>query len=339
MIGLALTAQTGDPAAIQQALSSQFRLTRTTADRTDIVKAGDIVEIQRPGLVMYSVVSPMPPSNTYKNGRIGQGWGGFGKDLMIGMATPGGGTADDYPHRTFVIGEKCWVTNVQVQPDGVLFQLYSDPYEMGRFYANLKIPYPNKKVTPPVDDVIRLVSEVLTVAQQDGLQPAPAPEAYSAPAGPPSIAGEFAAPSGSRLQLNPDSSFTKFVGAGQGHGHYFVNGDELTLAYASSGLSQHFRIQGGNLLDMKTNQLWARTGGAPAPLAPMQQIAPPPPPADAPPPPADAPPPTIAVGQTKDQVAAAFGQPLRAAKIGAKDIFYYKDMKVTFINGKVSNVE
>jgi hypothetical protein len=70
---------------------------------------------------------------------------------------------------------------------------------------------------------------------------------------------------------------------------------------------------------------------APAP-APMQEIAPPPPPADAPPP-------TISLGQTKDQVTAGFGQPLRVAKLGAKEIFYYKDMKVTFTNGKVSNVE
>jgi hypothetical protein len=58
-----------------------------------------------------------------------------------------------------------------------------------------------------------------------------------------------------------------------------------------------------------------------------------------PPPPADAPPPTIEVGQTMDQVTAGFGQPLKVAKLGAKVIFYYKDMKVTFTNGKVSNVE
>jgi hypothetical protein len=70
-----------------------------------------------------------------------------------------------------------------------------------------------------------------------------------------------------------------------------------------------------------------------APAAPMAAIAPPPPPADAPPP-------TIAVGQTKDQVIAGFGQPVRQAKLGAaKEIFFYKDMKVTFTNGKVSNVE
>jgi hypothetical protein len=69
----------------------------------------------------------------------------------------------------------------------------------------------------------------------------------------------------------------------------------------------------------------------PAP-APMAAIAPPPPPADTPPP-------TIAVGQTEDQVTAAFGQPTRVAKLGAKKILYYKDMKVTLTNGKVSNVE
>jgi hypothetical protein len=76
----------------------------------------------------------------------------------------------------------------------------------------------------------------------------------------------------------------------------------------------------------------AQAPAAPAAPAPMAAIAPPPPPADAPPP-------TIAMGQTKDQVTAGFGQPVRIAKLGAKEIFYYKDMKVTFTNGKVSNVE
>jgi len=72
---------------------------------------------------------------------------------------------------------------------------------------------------------------------------------------------------------------------------------------------------------------------AAAPAAPMQAIAPPPPPADTPPP-------SIAIGQTKDQVLAGFGQPVRTAKLaGTKEIYFYKDMKVTFTNGKVSNVE
>jgi hypothetical protein len=77
----------------------------------------------------------------------------------------------------------------------------------------------------------------------------------------------------------------------------------------------------------------AAPAAAPAPAAPMQAIAPPPPPADTPPP-------SIAIGQTKDQVVAGFGQPVRTAKLaGTKEIYFYKDMKVTFTAGKVSNVE
>jgi len=251
MLSLSMAAQAGDPAAIQLKLNSQFKLTRTTADRSDIVKAGDVVEIQKPGLIMYAVASPLPPSNTYKNGSISQGMRGFGKDVLISMRSAEGTTSNDYPHRPFVVGEKCWVTSIQVQPDGVLFQLYSDPYDDVRYYANLKIPFPNKKVVPPVDDVMKMVAEVLTAAggdDQGGQQaPTPAPE-------------------------------------------------------------------------------------QPPPPAVIQAIAPPPPPADAPPP-------TIELGQTKDQVIAGFGQPVRVAKLGVKEIFFYKEMKVTFANGKVSNVD
>jgi hypothetical protein len=68
MLSLTLAAQ-GNTATIQQKLYEQFKLTTITADRSDIVTAGDVVVIHKPGLVMYAVASPMPPSNTYKNGK------------------------------------------------------------------------------------------------------------------------------------------------------------------------------------------------------------------------------------------------------------------------------
>jgi hypothetical protein len=75
----------------------------------------------------------------------------------------------------------------------------------------------------------------------------------------------------------------------------------------------------------------------PAPAVPAE--APPAPIAPPPPPPADAPPPkTISLGQTKDEVVATFGQPLKVVKLGAKEIYYYSDMKVTLVNSKVSDV-
>ncbi|MGP8187547.1 MAG: hypothetical protein ACLQKY_15915 [Terracidiphilus sp.] len=354
MVGLTLAAQTGDTAAIQQRLSSQFKLTTITADRSDIVTAGDVVSIHKPGLIMYATASPMPPSNSYKNGRIGQGWGGFGKDLMIGMATPGSGTAADYPHRSFAPEEKCWVTGLQVQKDGVLFQLYSDPYDNIRYYANLKIPFPDKKVVPSTDAAMQLVAEVLTVVPQD--QGAPdqgnpggQPVQSAQPAGT-VVQYVVQGGGGGRLILLPSGSFSLLAPGGvHDGGQYSIGGDTLTLAYNTGGRIAAFKIQGDNLY-ADTGQVWVHLGEgsplAPAPEAaaapipapapaPMPDIAPPPPPTDAPPPA----PPTIALGQTMDQVTTGFGQPLKVAKVGAKVIFYYKDMKVTFTNGKVSDVE
>ncbi len=110
--------------------------------------------------------------------------------MAIDLAKPGGETAANYPHRTFVPEERCWVTGIQVEKDGVLFRLYSDPYDDIRYYANLKIPFPNKKEAPPVDAAMQLVAEVLTVVPQDiqsdqSGQPAEPAAPASAPAPPP----------------------------------------------------------------------------------------------------------------------------------------------------------
>jgi hypothetical protein len=47
----------------------------------------------------------------------------------------------------------------------------------------------------------------------------------------------------------------------------------------------------------------------------------------------------IEKGQTPDQVKAVLGQPDKIVNFGAKQIYVYKDIKVTFINGKVSDVQ
>lgn len=83
---------------------------------------------------------------------------------------------------------------------------------------------------------------------------------------------------------------------------------------------------------------------APAPIAP-----PPPPPPDAPPAPIAPPPPpppdpvvetkSIEVGQTKAQVEAILGKPEKTVKVGTKEIYTYKDLKVTFVNGKMTDAQ
>jgi hypothetical protein len=47
----------------------------------------------------------------------------------------------------------------------------------------------------------------------------------------------------------------------------------------------------------------------------------------------------IKLGMTMGEVESALGKPDRKANLGTKQIYYYKDMKVTFKDGKVSDVQ
>jgi hypothetical protein len=242
------TAATGDQRALlQERLSSQFKLTKTTADRNDIVTAGSVLVLQKDGLLMCSLDTNVPPTNTYKNGKISMG---FGSDLAWTMQL--GRNSSEVPQRKFVAGEKFWVTGFNIQDDGVIFKFYSDPYQDVRYYGQLKFPFP-KHVMPPADQLLKTIAEAITVQPDDN--------AASTPQQPPA----------QQAQQQPE----------------------------------------------------------------MKAIPPPPPPPDAPPPQ----PKTISAGQTKDQVVAILGQPQKVVNLGTKEILYYPDMKVTFLHGKVSNVE
>jgi hypothetical protein len=48
---------------------------------------------------------------------------------------------------------------------------------------------------------------------------------------------------------------------------------------------------------------------------------------------------TISFGQTIDEVVAILRQPEKIVDMGAKKIYVYKDMKITFTDGRVSDVQ
>jgi hypothetical protein len=77
-----------------------------------------------------------------------------------------------------------------------------------------------------------------------------------------------------------------------------------------------------NEQQQQADQAEKEAGETPAPIAP---------------PPAD--PVNIAIGQTIDQVTAALGNPVKIVDLGAKKLYVYKDMKITFKDGKVSDVQ
>jgi len=48
---------------------------------------------------------------------------------------------------------------------------------------------------------------------------------------------------------------------------------------------------------------------------------------------------TVQLGMSADQVQSVLGKPDKMFNVGAKQIYVYKDVKVTFLNGKVSDVQ
>jgi len=164
-----LFGQNTDPkAALQERLNSQFKLTKVTANRQDVVTAGSVLVLHKDGLLMCSVEAGVPPTSTYKNGKISMG---FGAQLAWGMAL-GSNNPSDFPQRKFVAGEKFWLGAFAVQDDGVIFQFYSDPYNDVRYYGNLKVPYP-KHVVPPVDEMMNYIAEAITAEADENAGNAP----------------------------------------------------------------------------------------------------------------------------------------------------------------------
>jgi len=270
---LAAFAQDQYSAAIQKKLESEYQITKPSDDKSSIVTAGSVVLLHKDKIAMVPVTaSPNPCGlNTYKGGKLSSGGCGVAKKLG---SLPGFGPrispfSDKMPAiRNFVTGEKFWVTNIQVGSNRVVFSFFTDAISDVRYQGGLTVPFASSNPTP--EDVLKLVSEVITAVPSDDdkgaakdSKPAPEPAPVPTPAPPAPTLGPPAAP--------------------------------------------------------------PVTEAAPPTLQP-----PPPPPPD---------PVEVKEGQTPDEVEKAFGPPLRKMTVGNKQIYTYKDVKITFVNGKVKEIQ
>jgi hypothetical protein len=371
-VALTLAAQAGDPKdLLLKKLNEHFVPTTFSpkgppsfrADTSQIVTAGVIVALKENGLLVYPANRPLAPVSVPKLGKLTQGFG----DLYKARAADSGG--DEIPSNVLLAGEKVWISSIWLARDSIQVQVVTDPYDDGRYSGTIKFLIP-KDTVPTPEDAIKAISEVLEVQppQDQGGPPAPVPSAA-----PPENKADQAAPpaplippggqavsyilTGSnkhgRIDFIPGSFFS-YNAPGRVHdsGQGAIHGDTLTLTYRSTGRSASFKIQGGTFVS-ENGEVWSYLGGGPplspapeAAAAPVPEPAPTPAPAAAPAPaaysdiaPPAAPAPTISLGQTTAQVAAVLGDPIRKAVLGAKEIYFYKDMKVTFTKGKVTDVQ
>jgi len=330
-----LCGQTTDPRILlQQKVGAEFPLTQVKADTGEVVAAGTGVSLLKSGLVMYSIATPVPALNTYKNGKISQGLSGFGRDILGTIKGGGDATTADYPHRQFRIVEELWVTGLSIQNDGVLMTFYSDPYDDTRYYGQLKFPF-DKKNVPTAEEILARMAEVMQKIDTSVLG---------------RVAGTYSQPAvaANQLQLFGEGTYQATEAGRQYSGPYMLQGDKLTLRNGDATIMG--TLQGDTLTEL-SGKRWIKSGQAasagkpaaygtqvatPSRAEPALAAVPPPPPPPDQPPPAPA---TVELGQNTDMVAAILGQPQRIAKVGAKQIYFYKDLKVTFTNGKVSDVQ
>jgi hypothetical protein len=249
----------GAAQGLQQQLESTYALTKPTDDKSDIVTAGAVLILQKDKIIMYSTANQVLPQNTYKAGKLSEGAFGVHDNVQkfgsfIGHPAPQQAQTQS---RHFVTGEKFWVTSIATQSDGVVFTLFSDPYNDVRYQCTLKFVYP-KGSAPSTDDVLKTVAEV--------------------------------------FKVQPDDS---------------AKSDDKGNAQPAADQA-------------------AAADAAPAADANQQPAA------EAPPP---APPATVDKGQTPDQVIGILGQPEKIINLGTKQIYVYKDLKVTFVNGKVTDAQ
>jgi len=280
LVGISAILNAQDKAAIIKKLQSEYALTKTTADQTDIVTAGAVLVLQKDKLLMVATTTNGNPCpNTYRDGKFTQNGAcraseKLKKIPLFGHAIPGADQAQ-VTTRTYVTGEKFWVTRIDIKDGkdaGVVLDFFTDAVSDVRYRTTLSIPF--KGAMPSADDALKLVQEVITVAPSE--------------------------------DDKKDDKKQEAKG----------NGGKQQAPAADAGQQQQAAAE-------------PAANAAPAP------IEPPPPPPDAP----AAPPPTVAMDQTPDQVTAILGQPQKKAKIGTKEIYFYKDIKVTFVNGKVKDIQ
>ena len=162
-------AQEQGTAAIQKKLESEYQVTKTTDDKSDIVTAGSILVLHKDKVLMVAATSTANPCmNTYKDGKISPTKAcGVGEKIrrLPGFGhVPGGGSAP--ATRNFVSGEKFWVTKIDVRDHGIVFDFFTDATPAGdqgvRYKAALTIPFGALMPTP--DEALKEVADVITVA-------------------------------------------------------------------------------------------------------------------------------------------------------------------------------
>ena len=163
-MGMPFVASAQSKAAIEKKLTADYALTQATADQTDIVTAGAILVLKKGNVVMGPSTQTTIYQSTYKDGVVSPNFAGkLNNGLTRLRRIPGAAPPPASGTRTFVPGEKMWVTKIECRDDGVVFDLFTDAYAEVRYRAALKFAFDKHGVMPSSDQMAAMVGEVFKV--------------------------------------------------------------------------------------------------------------------------------------------------------------------------------
>jgi hypothetical protein len=247
--------------SIEQQLRSQYQLTRVGGNGTVVGQPGAVLEMHEDGLIAIPASLGAYWYNTLKKGgrirpnaiqHVGQGF----KDAMDSK-------------RPLQVGEKLYLTNLEVTPAEIVFYVHScgacdlsvnpnDPPYRARLAFQFDKGYLS---SPDAKPVLETVARVFGLATSPIAPPPPAPTSTTTP--PPAVlVVPLRLPStyakaetpADQLQLNADNSFS-LQEAGQTYrGTFAATGSTLELNI-SGGTKTTATIQGNNLTD-SSGQTW-----------------------------------------------------------------------------------
>jgi hypothetical protein len=147
--------------ALKSALKSALKITRTTSDRRRVEEAGTIMVVQHEGITTCPGKGALYLTNRSRNGNV--------KAPGSQLIKP----CDPKTERPYTVGERVYVTDLQVQDDAVVFLLLSTEMatitekgntQQTRYRAAIAFEFPRESLpTATADSVIAGISRVLTV--------------------------------------------------------------------------------------------------------------------------------------------------------------------------------
>jgi len=312
-----LAAATGQDGMVS-ALKIKYPITQTSPDHTQIAQQGIVMHIVKNGINARPWDSLMSFDNLIVDGAVQQRsrWIGFtqttearlgqGKNLLILQP-----------------GNKVFISKIESRSESKddllnVSILSCDPLPVDdgasqkRYVATLSFKMPKNSLAESAPDQIEQMVETMLAPDSMDAGDNKNPVASAAPAKPRPAA-----------QTAPAKPATQAATA--------LAAPSLAAAAAvvPGGAMVKSLFSLGSVLHTKSPAAPPATQPTPATQAAPAQSAPAPP----------VPTQTISLGQTIEQIVAAMGQPKQLVDLGAKKIYTYPNLKIVFVNGKVTEVQ